>query len=501
MPKIPLISAITGICLFSLALGMRVYPHLKRSPGGVDAWYFLSYIRELKRTKRFPVKLPRYLMDIEEQWYPPGFPLLLALLPTNFLYKCHWLISPLIDCLQLLLLYVFTLITTGSLFAALIASVVYAVTYTLISENLNMNSRSLGAIVEVALMLCIFRYIDTAQWWWLMVSLVMGAVLLLTHKMATQCFVFTMLFLTLIESRLAYITLTIGIVIFTLVVSGGFYYKVLLSHIDILLFWRRNLHNLGAHQILESPIYKGELSVDTKAYRPGTTGLFLNVRRVLSHNFFLVPLLISPFVGYNVDRFCWWAISTYILALVTTLFGPLRFLGEGYKYLKMAAFPTAYVLSRGFTDTYHWVLILSIGVAVLINFKLIVRLYKLLRAKNIGEATTSRALSEAVQFIGRLPQGVVLCVPQTYPDYVVYHTNHKVLWGTHSGGFSLVEDFFPVLRKPLEYFIEQYHVSYILLNKDYVAPTVLGLNHGGSVRELRTMDNIIVYEVVVGKAR
>jgi hypothetical protein len=76
-----------------------------------------------------------------------------------------------------------------------------------------------------------------------------------------------------------------------------------------------------------------------------------------------------------------------------------------------------------------------------------------------------------------------------------------VLWGTHSGGFTLVEDFFPVLRKPLEDFIEQYHVSYILLNKDYVAPTVLGLNHGGSVRELRTMDNIIVYEVVVGKAR
>jgi hypothetical protein len=261
------------------------------------------------------------------------------------------------------------------------------------------------------------------------------------------------------------------------------------------------LHHLGAHQILESPVYKGELSVDRKAYRPGMTGLFLNVRRVLSHNLFLISLLIVPFMGYRVDRFCWWAISVYILALVTTLFGPLRFLGEGYKYLKMAAFPTAYVLSRGFAEGYHWMLIVSIGAAILINFELSVRLYKLLSTDNRGEATTLQALSEAVQFIGRLPEGVVVCVPQTYPDYVVYHTNHKVLWGTHSGGFTLVEDFFPVLRKPLEYFIEKYHVSYILLNKAYIAPTVLGLDNGSSVRELRTMDNIIVYEVVVGTKR
>lgn len=496
MPKTLLTTVIASLCLFGLALGIRIYPLLKHTLGGIDAWYFLSYIRELKRTKRFPVKLPQYLMDIEEQWYPPGFPLLLALLPTSFLHEYHWLISPLIDCLQLLLLYVFTLTTTGSLLAAIIASAIYAVTYTLISENLNMNSRSLGATAEVALMLCIVQYIDQAQWWWLVTSLVMGAVVLLTHKMSTQCFVFTILFLTLIESGLTYITLAIGIVIFTLVVSGGFCYKVLLGHIDILLFWQRNLHNLGAHQILESPIYKGEVGVDTKAYKPGMTGLILNVRRVLSHNFFLIPLLIAPFVGYGVDRLYWWAISVYILAFVTTLFGPLRFLGEGYKYLKMAAFPTAYVLSRGGADGYHPILATFIGLAVLVNLSLIVRLYKILSAENRGETTTSQALSEAVQFIGRLPQGVVLCLPQTYPDYVVYHTNHKVLWGGHSGGFNLVEDFFPVLRKPIEYFIEKYHVSCILLDKDYVTPAVLGLDSNSSVKELRTIGNIILYERV-----
>lgn len=490
-----------GLGLVIFALYLRIHFHLGRSPGGVDAYYYLSYVRELRQKKKFPPKLPQYLMDIEEQWYPPIFPCLLCFIPFKVLDRYHWLISPIIDCIQLFLLYLFTLTITNSLVCGVIAGSIYALIPTLTFENRNLTSRSLGSLFYILTILSCFQYIETTKWIWLLLFIITGFSLLLTHKLATQCFIFTMLFLGTIETNLTYILLFLGLIIATFILSFGFYWKILLGHIDILLFWRRNLHNLGAHQILDSPLYSQYKSTTkTRFFFPGWHNIIKHLEKLLGHNPFLIPLLTIPFFNSDIDRFYWWAISVYLLAFATTFIPALRFLGEGYKYIKLSAFPCAYILTKEIITNQMYFLfmgIITIAVAVL-NLWIIIRTCKIISRKAVSHHvlhSITDSLKEVSFFLNELPKDVILCLPLSYADYIVYFTNKKVLWGTHSAGFKKIEGFFPVLQKPLDNFIDKYDVGYILLDTNYVKPEIINLPNE-KIRIKKEIKPFIIYEVV-----
>jgi hypothetical protein len=82
-----------------------------------------------------------------------------------------------------------------------------------------------------------------------------------------------------------------------------------------------------------------------------------------------------------------------------------------------------------------------------------------------------------------------------YADFVAYTSGKAVVWGGHSGDLTRLEEFYPVIRRPISYFLEQYHVEYVLLDLAYVAPTVLGAEH--LVTPLRQFDTIGLYEVLL----
>jgi hypothetical protein len=62
-----------------------------------------------------------------------------------------------------------------------------------------------------------------------------------------------------------------------------------------------------------------------------------------------------------------------------------------------------------------------------------------------------------------------------YADYVAYAADKAVLWGGHSGDLRRLEEFFPVVRRPLEHFIERYSLDYLVLDLAYSTPERLHL--------------------------
>ena len=62
-----------------------------------------------------------------------------------------------------------------------------------------------------------------------------------------------------------------------------------------------------------------------------------------------------------------------------------------------------------------------------------------------------------------------------YADFVAYNGDKGVVWGGHSGNLHKFEEFYPVLRKPIEYFVEQYAVDYLVLDNAYTSPERLGI--------------------------
>ena len=103
MDSTSLIVAATAIG--ALAFFARTAVLLGREPGGVDSWYYLCYARAFRKAPGLKVGLPQYLLQDQQQSYAPIFPSLLALIPEKVLARIFWAISPGIDCLTLILLF------------------------------------------------------------------------------------------------------------------------------------------------------------------------------------------------------------------------------------------------------------------------------------------------------------------------------------------------------------------------------------------------------------
>ena len=146
-----------GLGLVALALYLRLRVFIGADPGGVDTWYYLASADALRRRKRFPISLPQYLLHEATESYPAGFPLFLALLPQDWLRRYFWLVSPLIDTVHLLLLYLVSYRLTDSVLAACTAGLIYAVTPQLISETRNLNSRAFASLLLTLAMLALLR--------------------------------------------------------------------------------------------------------------------------------------------------------------------------------------------------------------------------------------------------------------------------------------------------------------------------------------------------------
>ena len=105
------------------------------------------------RQKRLPISLPQYLLHDDKESYPAVFPLFLALLSPNWLRSYFWLLSPIIDAVHLLLLYLLAFRLTDSVLAPGPLGLIYAVTPQLISETRNLNGRAFASLLQTIAML------------------------------------------------------------------------------------------------------------------------------------------------------------------------------------------------------------------------------------------------------------------------------------------------------------------------------------------------------------
>lgn len=465
-----------AVLIFSFSLFLRILPHLSQEVGGADCWFYLIYVRELKKKKKFPPEFHYFILDYPEQWYPPGFPLFLSLFPEQFLQKWHWLISPVIDCLHGLIMYFFCYWFTGSLYSSFTAGVSYAIVPTLYSENRNLNSRALSSLLFSINMLCLFFFLKFPSWTLAMSLLISGFLVLMTHKMATQTMAFTYIFLGIYLWKIYVPLIFLVIMSLTFVLSAGFYWKVLKAHFDILAFWRRHIDEVRAHQVLESNVYRDPNRKTDRLYLPGWRGAAKNVFHLFAHN--PLALLLPLIVGGGLDFFSGWVLSVIALMLLTTFFRPMVFLGEGFKYIKYLIFPQSLLLGIYVwsVQTPLWVnvyivafLILSIGVMLFLH------IYT--TRKSLGKVSgIDDNLQKIIEIVKILPEERFLCLPIPIGEVLAYKTGKKVLSGGHGYGFNNLEGFFPVLQRPLKEFFEEYKIAYFLLDEEFVPATHFSLD-------------------------
>ena len=470
-----------GALLGILAFCIRIRPRIFQRNFGIDSWYFLLCADELRKRKKIPIKLPYFLLDIDEQWYPPVLPILLTFFPQRFLEKFHWAISAFIDAVQMIVLYLLSYFLTKSLLVASLAALLYATSPILVTQNSNLNSRALGSLILSLIMLSLYGYISISSPLYLIFTILFGALLLHTHKLASQQLLFLFVGFSIFYFNPIYILILLGIFLTAIILSLGFYLKIFRGHIGILKFWKKNLPFLGAHQIYDSPIYRDEEKAKSKR---GSRGImadklwfdlakfqFLFLFMVISFYIFINRRTLSLFDTFFLN----WFLVSFLSVVVINYCPPLKFLGEGYRYFTYGVFPAALLLPcLIFSSEKIYIGVVFLSIFFIINLLLIKKIYTE-QKKNILAAINAD-LYMMIDHIKDLPRDNIMCFPFSHCEHIAYFCRKKTLWGAHSCGYDKLQPFFPILSKPIEYFIHSYAVSYCLLNKDYVSLEVLRLS-------------------------
>jgi hypothetical protein len=494
-----------GLVLVGLALYLRLRIFIGTRPGGVDTWYYLASAEAIRRQKRLPISLPQYLLHERTESYPAVFPLFLALLPPGWLRAYFWLMSPIIDSVQLLLLYLLSFRLTDSVLAAGTAGLIYAVTPQLISETRNLNGRAFASLLQTIAMVILLRSVipsagptaallnpgDNGLW---IAAVVLIGVLYNTHTSTTIALLVSTAVLSLAFHEARFILAgALGFPV-AILLSGGYYLRVLRNHLCAAQFWIRNVNLTRAHQINDSPVL-GVHGHSGSSARKGLYGSFpALLARVLGENPFILAMLVTaaPANIWGAHMY-WWAAAILGWSLLTTFGGPLRILGPGFHYMKASVFPTAYALSV--TVNIQEGAVSLVGLALLASliasFAALAYFYRVMAKRQTEHtAQTPPHLAEAADYLKELPGQNVLVLPSMYADFVAYNAEKAVVWGGHSGDLSKLEEFYPVLRKPLPYFVERYAVDYLILDAMYVAPARLGLE---GAKPLRCFGPICLY--------
>lgn len=480
------------IVLLAFALAVRLAPVAFVPHGaGVDQWYWKAYIETLRSIREFPPILAQYLLD-EAQWYPPLFPIMLARLPAVVFDQYAPHLAILIDLLRLLLLAAATRWLSGSNAAALVAGAAYAITPLLISYNMQLNPRGLGALFLDLLWLAVAGVLlaGAPAWFWA-IALLFAGLVLLTHKMTTQLFWFTAILGAglALDSRLAML-IPLGMLA-ALLLSGGFYRRIFQAHVDIISFWYRNWHWSGSNPVLESPAY-GEPGYESpgKYYRSGFRPWLRRLQFVIGFNPWMPAVLalgvIALYKGHRFSQFETWAFGwlalTFAFALLTTIIPALRCLGQGYLYGYNGSFPAALALGLTWVslgDTWYWQLIT--GATVIACVVALTMFFRALRSSRTMKVDTK--LDAAIQRLAMLPKGVVMCLPQHWHDVVAYRAQQPVAFGGHGYGFRLLEPVFPRLLLGVNEIIARYGVRYLLTYRSYCNEKFLAALPSATIEE------------------
>ncbi len=505
-----------GLALVLLALYLRLRVFFGTQPGGVDTWYYLASAQALRKQKRLPISLPQYLLHEPTESYPAGFPIFLSLLPPDWLRRYFWLLSPLIDTVHLLLLYLISYRLTDSVLAAFTAGFIYAVTPQLISETRNLNGRAFASLLQTLAMLALLRIVipghgptravtGVSSLAWIVVAVLLIALLYNTHTSTTIAFVISTATLTVVSRSPLFLGLALLGLPLAIVISGGYYLRVIRNHWCAALFWYRNVRLTRAHQIKDSPLFRqpGQEPVPSSVglYRRSGRGWLGLIVRLVGENPFvlpMLPLLATPiFPNLWATYMYWWAVSIVAWAILTTFVPPLRIFGPGVHYMKASVFPTAYVLAV--TVNVYEGAVSSVGlllaIAVIVSFAALAYFYRFMAVRQTEHTSqTPPDLAAAAQYLRAAPGGRVLVLPNMYADYVAYTAEKAVVWGGHSGDLTRFEEFFPVLRQPLPYFFETYAVDYLVIDHAYTTPAQLKLSD--EIQSMTSFGQIGIYAVV-----
>ena len=478
--------SIAGIGYF-----IQIWPRISQRYFGVDVWRNLSIIGYIRQHKRLPDYLPQYMLKGQFD-YPPLFLITLSFLPKAFLERYQGFIAPLLDVVHGLYLFIFAYFITQSVFISATAQIIYVLTPIMIMENAQLSPRGFGSLLFTITLLAVFYFSHNHEASYLIFVLCITSAMLLSSKMAAKTFFFFSIFYLFAAHDITYLLIFLGAVFLAIVVTKGFYMRVLTGHLHVLKYFRKIIDVRYAHQI------RGVISPSQSKDFIGKINAIINRLPLVA---FIAgnPFLMFAFFVVGIDTLWgpWdveqqinytaifqfmklWLFIIVFLGLITAHVRPLLFLGDGIKYLMYGIFPTAFLLATYVVVTGGWIFwaTILIGVAVLAQSLYLQNKIVKTKSHRVIDSTIREAMN-FLQTASDSPSQIrVATIPFAMADALAYFTNCQVL--SSDSGYVLGNsqdyiDYYPFLRKPLNEIAHKHKIDYIFVDTRYAALEELNL--------------------------
>ncbi len=478
---------------------LQVYPRFFNKYFGVDVWTRLLEVEIIQKNHLRIPKTPIKKGFIFEGYfdYPPLFILFLSLFNRKALEKHQGLIAPFFDALLNITVFFIAMQLTNNIYIALIAQLVYTLTPVVALENSALVPRSIGYLMfSISFYtLLLFNNSQNQKFEYLLIGLIFSVLTLLTHRFAAQSLLFICIFFAILEKNPIYIIVFLSSMIIAVIVSKGYYLRVLSSHITNIIIWSKNSANRFAHQVYghipptKNPDLMGVIYKLLSNLAPATL-LISNVWILSGFLFFILNVAKTEiFVKMAI-----WAIFFYILSILVLMIRFLRPIGEGYRYIEMTQVPTAilssYIFYTFYNSTYRiYALIVFISLLFL-NLLVILTLQYKAVIKDRNRSLT-KDMRDVFRFINKLPERPrIMCLPHQITTMVAYNTKADILVGIDSKSVQYMGDFYPMLKKPISYLAKKYALDYLFLRESFAKFKDLKIRNGKVV--FRSGDIVLV---------
>ena len=454
--------------LWIIGIYARFKITIKASNSVVDGYYWELVSKAFRTKHKLPIDLPnKYLMEDSRQAYPPLFAILLGIFLVNrpkFFWMLLFEIIALGILLKVLVLFQaptpLIIFATGSYVAAPI----------LVTYNSQLTPRVLG---DILLFLSMITQLFASQakdlntenvWLWIASSFFI-ALIIMTHKMTLQLYIFLMPWWAwALKSWEVPLFTILGFIIFFILVGWNFGIYQLRGHIDVIRFWHKHWHNLGAHQFMHSPIYGYPNRNKQQFFHlTGRSGVIKHLRTVIAYAPINIILPIASMISNTLPPL-WvitWFGGTYIWAISTLFFDNLKCFGGGHLYVfNTIAVGVVYITFLPLTQ--NVMILLLIGTLATIGSLRMA--FKIISSRKISLGSDFEGVEA---FLQNLPKSNIAIFPLQTAEAIAYKTKHAVLWGAHGSGFEPLNGFYPVLTKPLDYFLEKYNIKWVIWDSSY----------------------------------
>lgn len=443
-----------------------------------DNFTFFNLIKNYKDSNhRIPKNLGQYIFG--RNVYPCFLSWFLSFIPMKYNVKViDRYFNHFIDYIQFCFLFFVAFFFTSNLYVCFFASVLFIVSPIFLkykSRTFLLSSRALGNLLVSLFIVFSFLFVEYNYVFYALILVFLFALVLLSHRFASQVLFFYSIFLIIIYDFRFIIVLSLGILL-ALLLSNGFYFQILKGHVGQLYYFKKadNKNDMvkGDSEFLKMiKFFINPIKNKEKIRNRISLGV------IYTPTLFFLPYIVYYVLIENISlmhHLYYFLLCSifFVFLMFFTSFKITRFLGQQDRYLEYSLIPLAYLSAYILIYDFNMLTLIIYLIIFLISTGIYLRYYSINLRKGKDEKIDlyNKSKKELIDFLNKIPVSRLVSIPMNLSHEIIFLSKHKLLFNAGALDKNTVKDFMdisPYFPYPdVQVARDKYKIEYLVVEKN-----------------------------------